>query len=67
CKTVDCAKACPVGLTDMRASFIKKGEFKAFKCIGAGECIEDCTYDNIFIYDGRASIRKMMSKLRSLR
>jgi|ECHhosMinimDraft_1075155.scaffolds.fasta_scaffold05789_2 polyferredoxin len=62
CKTVDCAKACPVGLTDMRASFIKKGEFKAFKCIGAGECIEECPYDNIFVRDGRVYLRKLLGR-----
>ncbi|WP_240938851.1 4Fe-4S binding protein [Metallosphaera hakonensis] len=61
CKTVDCAKACPVGITDMRASFIKKGELKAFKCIGAGECIEECPHDNIFIVDGRIYFRKLRS------
>ncbi|AWR93752.1 4Fe-4S binding protein [Acidianus brierleyi] len=56
CKTVDCAKACPVGITDMRGSFIKKGELKSFKCIGAGDCIESCPENNIYIYD----IRKMI-------
>ncbi|MCG3109263.1 hypothetical protein L3N51_01553 [Metallosphaera sp. J1] len=61
CRTVDCAKACPVGLTDMRASFLKRGEFKAFKCIGAGECIEECPHDNIFIEDGRVYLRKIAS------
>jgi len=59
CKTVDCANACPVGLTDMRGSFIKKGEFRSFKCIGAGECIEACQYDNIFIYDIRHKIKSL--------
>ncbi|BBG23017.1 4Fe-4S binding protein [Sulfuracidifex tepidarius] len=62
CKTVDCAKACPVGLTDMRSSFIKKGEFKSFKCIGVGECIDECPHDNIFIYDIRKVIREKIVK-----
>ncbi|BFH72227.1 4Fe-4S binding protein [Sulfurisphaera javensis] len=53
CKTVDCANACPVGLTDMRGEFIRKGEFKSIKCIGIGECVDACPYDNIFIYDVR--------------
>ncbi|WOE51963.1 4Fe-4S binding protein [Sulfuracidifex metallicus] len=60
CKTVDCAKACPVGLTDMRSSFIKKGEFKSFKCIGVGECIDDCPHDNIFIYDIRNVVKERL-------
>ncbi|QXJ27722.1 putative integral membrane 4Fe-4S protein [Saccharolobus shibatae B12] len=59
CKTVDCAKACPTGLTDMRASFIKKGEFRSFKCIGVGDCVEACPYDNIYIYDIRHKIREL--------
>lgn len=53
CKTVDCANTCPVGITDMRASFIKKGEFKSFKCIGVGDCVEACPYSNIVFYDVR--------------
>ncbi len=57
CKTVDCAKACPVGITDMRGSFIKKGELKSFKCIGAGDCIESCPENNIYIYDIRKLIK----------
>jgi len=62
CKTVDCANACPVGLTDMRASFIKKGEFKAFKCIGVGDCAEACPYDNITFYDVRSWVRERFGK-----
>ncbi|WP_338604664.1 4Fe-4S binding protein [Sulfolobus tengchongensis] len=53
CKTVDCAYACPVGITDMRGWFIKKGEFKSFKCVGIGECVNACPYDNIYFYDVR--------------
>lgn len=63
CKTVDCALACPVGLTDMRASFIKKGEFKSFKCVGVGDCIEACPYDNIFIYDVRKAVKESKRKI----
>ncbi|MCY0859663.1 MAG: 4Fe-4S binding protein [Sulfolobaceae archaeon] len=64
CKTVDCANACPVGLTDMRGWFIKKGEFKSFKCIGIGECVDVCPYNNIYFYDVRNWIKE---KLRSKR
>ncbi len=62
CKTVDCANACPTGLTDMRASFIKKGEFKSFKCIGVGDCVESCPHDNIVFYDVRSWIREKIKK-----
>ncbi len=58
CKTVDCAKACPVGITDMRGSFIKKGELKSFNCIGAGDCLEACPENNIYFYDIRKLTRE---------
>ncbi|ARM77199.1 4Fe-4S binding protein [Acidianus manzaensis] len=61
CKTKDCTKACPVGLTDMPGNFIKKGEFKAYKCVGVGDCVEACPYDNIFFYDVRHKIRKLFN------
>jgi len=63
CPTVDCAKACPVGLTDMRSWFLKQGEFKSMKCIGVGECVDACPYDNIYFYDVRNWIRERLKRL----
>ncbi len=62
CKTVDCANACPVGITDMRAWFIKKGEFRSFKCVGIGECVNACPYDNIYFYDVRHWLKEKFNK-----
>ncbi|MFP3227091.1 MAG: 4Fe-4S binding protein [Sulfolobaceae archaeon] len=62
CKTVDCANACPVGLTDMRGEFIKKGEFKSIKCIGIGECVDACPHKNIFFYDVRLWIKEKLGR-----
>ncbi|ARM76808.1 4Fe-4S binding protein [Acidianus manzaensis] len=62
CKTVDCANACPVGLTDMRSSFIKRGEFKSFKCVGVGDCVEACPHNNILFYDVRNAIKEKLKK-----
>lgn len=62
CPTKDCANACPVGLTDQPGSFMSKGEFKAFRCIGVGDCVEACPYNNIYFYDVRHEIRKMFHK-----
>ncbi|AWR97949.1 4Fe-4S dicluster domain-containing protein [Acidianus sulfidivorans JP7] len=59
CETKDCAKACPAGLTDMPGNFIKSGEFKAFKCVGIGDCVEACPYNNIFFYDVRHKIKEI--------
>jgi len=57
CPTKDCAKACPVGLTDLPASFIASGEFKSHKCIGVGNCVSACPYKNEYFYDVRTWIR----------
>ncbi len=57
CTTKPCTKACPVGLTDLPAGFIKNGEFRALKCIGVGDCVESCPYDNILFWDVRHWLR----------
>ncbi len=57
CKTKDCAKACPVGLTDLPGSFIAKGEFKSSKCIGVGDCVNACPYSNEYFFDVRHWLR----------
>jgi len=57
CRTKDCAKVCPVGLTDMPGAFIEKGEFRSFKCIGVGDCVSACPYNNVFFFDVRNWIR----------
>lgn len=62
CPTKDCAKACPVGLTDMPGHFIAKGEFKSSKCCGVGDCISACPYRNMYIYDVRHWIREKLGK-----
>ena len=58
CETKDCAKACPVGLTDLPGSFIAKGEFKSSKCIGVGDCVGACPYSNEYFFDVRGWLRR---------
>jgi polyferredoxin len=53
CTTLDCARACPIGLVDMPGHFRTRGEFRSSKCCGVGDCIEACPYDNIYIHDIR--------------
>ena len=53
CTTVDCARACPVGLVDMPGHFRTKGEFRSTKCCGVGNCVGACPYGNLYIYDVR--------------
>jgi len=57
CKTKDCAKVCPVGITDQPGSFLAKGELRSFRCIGVGDCVTACPYENIYFFDVRHWIR----------
>ena len=57
CTTLDCAKACPVGLVDMPGHFRTKGEFRSSKCCGVGNCVGACPYGNLYIYDIRHWLR----------
>ena len=62
CKTLDCAKGCPVGLVDMPGHFRQTGEFRSTKCCGVGDCVEDCPHDNLYISDVRHSIRRILGR-----
>ncbi len=60
CETKDCAKACPVGLTDLPGNFIKSGQFRSHKCIGVGDCVSACPYENEYFYDVRGWFRQKL-------
>ncbi len=62
CKTKDCATACPVGLSSQPGSFISSGEFKNSRCVGIGDCVEACPYENIFFYDVRHFLKEKLSR-----
>ncbi len=62
CKDKPCVSACEVGLGDLPAQFIKKGEFKSSKCVGAGSCVIACPYDNIYFYDVRTFLKERRMK-----
>ena len=62
CETKDCAKVCPVGLTDLPGSFIDKGEFRSYKCIGVGDCVSACPYENISFFDVRNWVRAKLNR-----
>ena len=61
CKTQDCTKVCPVGLNNMPDAFIDKGEFRSFKCIGVGDCVSACPYENVFFFDVRNWVRTKLN------
>ncbi|MCL5067512.1 MAG: 4Fe-4S dicluster domain-containing protein, partial [Thaumarchaeota archaeon] len=67
CETKDCAKACPVGLTDLPSNFISKGEFKSHKCIGVGDCVSSCPYENEYFYDVRNWLGKSLGTRKDLK
>ncbi|MCI4351875.1 MAG: hypothetical protein L3K14_00580 [Thermoplasmata archaeon] len=58
CTTVDCAKACPVGLVDMPGFFRTTGEYRSSKCCGVGNCVGACPYGNLYIHDIRHWLRR---------
>lgn len=60
CPTKDCAMACPVGLTNLPSEFIRKGELKSHKCIGVGDCVSSCPYENIQFHDIRHWVKGKM-------
>ena len=62
CPTKDCASACPVGNYGQPGSFITKGEYKDSRCVGIGDCVNACPYENIFYYDVRHFVREKISK-----
>ena len=62
CKTKDCALACPVGLSSQPGSFISEGQFKNSRCVGVGDCVEACPYENIFFYDVRNFLKEKVMK-----
>ena len=61
CKTKDCATACPVGNHSQPGNFIAKGEYKDSRCIGIGDCVDACPYENIFYYDVRHWLKEKIS------
>jgi len=61
CKTKDCATACPVGNHSQPGNFIEKGEYKDSRCIGIGDCVDACPYENIFYYDVRHWLKEKIS------
>ncbi len=62
CTTVDCSRACPVGLVDMPGHFRRTGQFRSAKCCGVGDCVEACPYGNMYFFDVRHWVRARLGR-----
>ena len=61
CETKACTNVCPVGNSGQPGSFIEKGEYKESRCIGVGDCVQACPYENIFYYDVRNYLKEKLA------
>jgi polyferredoxin len=64
CTTMDCARACPVGLVDMVGFFRTKGSYRSSKCCGVGSCAGACPYGNLYLYDVRHFLSEKLGMAR---
>ncbi|MEM0363898.1 MAG: 4Fe-4S binding protein [Sulfolobaceae archaeon] len=48
CNTIDCEKSCPVSI-EIRKDILAKGYSNRISCVGCGDCVEACPYDNLSI------------------
>ena len=48
CKSVSCEGVCPVKI-DIRSDVLKKGYVNRISCVGCGDCVEACEYNNLEI------------------
>ncbi len=62
CPTKDCATACPVGNYGQPGNFIRTGEYKDSRCVGIGDCVNACPYENIFYYDVRHWLKEKIGR-----
>jgi polyferredoxin len=60
CETKDCSGTCPVGITDQPSAFIARGELRSSRCIGVGDCVSSCPYENIYFYDVRRWLKERL-------
>jgi polyferredoxin len=51
-----------VGNYGQPGSFITTGEYKDSRCVGIGDCVNACPYENIFYYDVRHWVKEKISK-----
>ncbi|WP_338602642.1 4Fe-4S ferredoxin [Sulfolobus tengchongensis] len=57
CETHACDMACPIKIP-ISDDILKKGYSNRINCVGCGDCIEDCTYNNLEIIDIISFIKK---------
>ncbi|MQL55662.1 4Fe-4S binding protein [Acidianus ambivalens] len=61
CKTVQCESACPVKIP-IRTDVLSKGYTNRISCVGCGDCVEACPYNNLEIIDIRNAFRSAKAR-----
>ncbi len=56
CKTINCESSCPVRIP-IRTDVLSKGYSNRISCVGCGDCVEACPYENLEIVDIRNAFR----------
>jgi len=62
CETKACESACPVKIP-ISSDILKKGFTNRISCVGCGDCVEGCTYNNLEIVDITSYLGKKGVKL----
>ncbi|BBG25226.1 hypothetical protein IC006_2561 [Sulfuracidifex tepidarius] len=57
CNSVSCESSCPSKI-DIRKDVLSKGFSNRISCVGCGDCIEACPFNNLYIQDIRNVFRK---------
>ncbi|MBW9140837.1 MAG: 4Fe-4S binding protein [Candidatus Aramenus sp.] len=50
CQSLSCEKACPQKI-EIREDVLSKGYTNRISCVGCGDCVEACPYNNLYIFD----------------
>ncbi|ARM74969.1 4Fe-4S binding protein [Acidianus manzaensis] len=57
CTTVNCEKSCPIKIP-IKADILSNGYSNRIACVGCGDCVEACPYNNLKIIDITSYFRR---------
>jgi len=61
CDKLSCESSCPSKI-EIRNDVLNKGFSNRISCVGCGDCVEACPFDNLYIQDIRNVFRKQPNK-----